>query len=123
MEYIVLSFLLGICAGVGIAYYIVHRIGKMLYDQVEEDLNNKSNDGQINLKIEQHGDILYAFRSDNDEFICQGADLKEIKQQFVSLFPGQIGAMVGSTDELHKKLVEQLKELKNESSSSIRPTP
>ena len=119
MEYIVLSFLLGICAGLGIAYYIANRIGKMLYDRVEEELNNKSNAARIDLKIEQHGEILYAFRSDNDEFICQGADLKEIKQQFVKLFPGQVGSMVGATDELHKKLVEQLKELKNESSSSV----
>lgn len=29
---------------------------------------------QIEIKVEKHGDILYAFRKDNDQFLGQGAD-------------------------------------------------
>ena len=29
---------------------------------------------QIEIKVEKHGDVLYAFRKDNDQFLGQGAD-------------------------------------------------
>jgi len=39
------------------------------------ELEAKANDGleQIEIKVEKHGEVLYAFRKDNDAFLGQGS--------------------------------------------------
>lgn len=126
MEFDFVSFLLGIAVGIGIAYAVVkivaHMVINRLVKAVEEVNSENTESTRINLKVERHGDVLYAFREDNDGFVCQGADLKELKQQFLQKFPNQVGAIVGTTDELHQELVKQLKDAKNESSTGIGST-
>lgn len=34
-----------------------------------------SEEDRIEIKVEKHGGVLYAFRKDNDQFLAQGADL------------------------------------------------
>ena len=123
MEFDFLSFLLGIAAGAGISYAIVWMLGRIIYNRLAEAMEERVEQDEaqrIEMKVEQHGDMLYAFRSDNDGFVCQGTNLQELKQQFTKRFPGYTGALVGKTDELHKELQKQLQEIKNEDSSSIR---
>ena len=126
MNFDLVSFGLGIAVGLGIAYGIVWMLGRALYRRIEaalqeqEQEEKQEKDAQrINMKVEQHGDVLYAFRSDNDGFVCQGADLRELRQQFAQRFPNHTGSVIGKTDELHAELMRQLKEIKNESSTSV----
>ena len=122
MDFDLVSFVLGIGVGIGISYAVVWMLGRMVYrrlvEAVEEHVEEKEAK-RIDMKVEQHGDVLYAFRSDNDGFICQGSNLKELRQQFVKRFPGYTGSVVGKTDELHDELMRQLKEIKNESSTGV----
>lgn len=123
MDFDFLSFLLGIIVGLGIAYCIVYVLGRAIYNRllatVEEEVVKEVDTQRINLKVEKHGNLLYAFREDNDGFVCQGADFNELKQEFVKRFPNKVGAIVGNTDELHNELIEQRKKMLNESSSSV----
>ena len=122
MDFDILSFLLGMAVGLGIAYVIVYQLGKALYRRleaaVEEHVEEQENK-KIDMKVEQHGDMLYAFRSDNDGFVCQGSDLRELRTNFLKRFPGHVGGIIGKTDELHQELQRQLKEIKNESSTGV----
>ena len=125
MEFDFLSFLLGIGVGIGISYLVVWILGRAIYRRLEAALEEKQEETdakRINMKVERHGDLLYAFREDNDGFVCQGTDLKDLKQQFTKRFPGQVGAIVGNTDELHQELVKQLKDAQNESSTGVGST-
>ena len=37
------------------------------------------NDGdRIEIKVERHGEVLYAFRKDNNQFLAQGADIEAL---------------------------------------------
>jgi hypothetical protein len=122
MDFDFFSFLLGALVGTGISYALVWILGRAIYQRlaeaVEENIEEAANH-RIEMKVEQHGNMLYAFRSEDDGFVCQGTNLQELKKQFVQQFPGYTGSMVGKTDELHKELLKQLKEIKNEDSSSI----
>lgn len=129
MSFDFVSFLLGLAVGIGISYLIVKWIGRMIYRRLEEAVasavdqqESETKSTRINMKVERHGDVLYAFREDNDGFVCQGTDLKELKQQFTKRFPGQVGSVVGATDELHHELVKQLKDAQNESSTGVGST-
>lgn len=125
MSFDFLSFLLGIGVGIGISYLVVWLLGRAIYRRLEAALEEKQEETEakrINMKVERHGDLLYAFREDTDGFVCQGADLKDLKKQFTKRFPGQVGAIVGNTDELHQELVKQLKDAQNESSTGVGST-
>ena len=126
MEFDFLSFLLGIAVGIGISYLVVMWIGRTIYNRLkaalEQQPNEETETKRINIKVERHGDVLYAFREDTDGFVCQGNDLAELRKNFLQKFPGQVGAVVGATDELHQELVKQLKDIQNESGTGVGST-
>ena len=125
MDFDFLSFLLGFAVGIGISYFVVWMLGRIVLRRLTAVLEQEQEEKdakRIDIKVEQHGDVLYAFRSDNDGFVCQGADLAELRTNFIKKFPGQMGSVVGATDELHQKLVSQFKDIKNESGTGIGST-
>lgn len=126
MNFDLLSFVLGTAVGIGISYLVVWWLGRMIYRKLEaavaaavDEQQTETKSKRIDIKVEQHGDVLYAFRSDNDGFVCQGGNLAELRKHFLQKFPGQVGSVIGATDELHRELVKQSKEIKNESSTGI----
>lgn len=114
MEFDFLSFWIGIMAGLGMAYGIVHWVGRQLVQRLEaavEEEETKSQIRRIEMKVERHGDVWYAFNATNDDFVCQGVDLKELKTNFIKRFPGYDGAIVDAAKDLQEELIRQKKEL------------
>ena len=108
------SFLFGIIVGLGIAYWLIHWIGKMIFRKLEAAVEaevEQREQGRINMKVERHGNVLYAFDADNNDFVCQGTDLAELKRNFVARFPGRDGSVEGADTELHAELLKQKQEL------------
>ena len=114
MDFDFSSFFVGLIVGLGIAYLVIHQLGKMIYRRleaaVEEQVEAKTDSDRIQMKVEKHGDVIYAFRLDNDDFVCQGADLAELKRNFVARFPGKNGAIVEIPDEMLRKTILAQKE-------------
>lgn len=126
MDYDFSSFLVGMFAGLVLAYIIIHQIGRMIFQRLEaavaaKDAETESNNVPIQMKVEQYGNVIYAFRKDNNDFVCQGTDLEELKKNFVARFPGKNGSIVDPDEVLRKSLLSQKKE-SNENRSSIGPT-
>ena len=119
MDFDFLSFLFGVFVGLVIAYGIIRMLGKMLYHKLvaegviksEAEESGDTDSQRIQMKVEQHGDILYAFRKDNDDFICQGANFEELRANFSKRFPNYTGSVEGSESELHERLLRQKNEL------------
>jgi len=107
------SFFVGVMAGLALAYYIIHQIGRMIFTRLEAavaaELDTKKE--RIEMKVSKLGDIYYAHRADTDDFVCQGADLAELKRRFTERFPGYDGSMVGVSEETHAELLKQKQEL------------
>ena len=117
MEFDFLSFAIGVAVGLFLAYSIVRMLGRLLYNRLvsegvlrseEEESAQKE---RIEMKVSKLGDIYYAHRADNDDFVCQGADLAELKQKFADRFPGHDGSVVGVSEETHAELLKQKQEL------------
>jgi hypothetical protein len=59
-------------------------------EQINADLEkevNADDDGSIEIRIEQHSDVLYAYRKDTEEFIGQGTDREALLARLVDKFP------------------------------------
>jgi hypothetical protein len=53
---------------------------------------------EINIRIEQHKDTLYAYRKDTEEFLGQGTDKDELIERLNSKFPGGARLNVAEQD-------------------------
>jgi hypothetical protein len=107
------SFFVGAMAGLALAYYIIHQIGRMIFTRLEAAVaaQVETKKKRIEMKVSKLGDIYYAHRADNDDFVCQGADLAELKRNFSARFPGHDGSVEGVSEETHAELVKQKQEL------------
>jgi hypothetical protein len=78
----------------GILFYFLVRIliksiltAVVLSVAKEEIEKIKKETEEILLRLEKHGDILYCYRKDNDEFVCQGKTIEEIADLFKKKYP------------------------------------
>jgi hypothetical protein len=120
MEFDTVSFLIGIVGGVVVSYGIIYWISGLLIERLKADETAEfatDDDKRIEMKVERYHEVLYAFRTDNNDFVCQGVDLKELKLHFLQRFPQYEGYIVDTVKELQEELARQDKELTNEISN------
>ncbi len=60
-------------------------------DQIAE---LKQAEEEVLLKLEKHGDMLYCYRKDNDEFIGQAKSLEELADLYKKKYPNQNGRIL-----------------------------
>lgn len=67
----------------------IERVLKKYQKEIELSDSNStvSEKNAEELKVEKHGDQLFLYTKDNDEFISQGADLKEALERAEKRFP------------------------------------
>jgi len=93
------EFWTGFCTGI-IVWYLVRWFIKQIIvmlvlsiakDKIEE---LKASEQEILLKLEKHGDMLYCYRKDNDEFIGQAKTLEELANIYKKKYPHQNGRIL-----------------------------
>ena len=68
--------------------WLVLRIAK------EKIAELKAEEDEVLLKLEKHGDMLYCYRKDNDEFIGQAKTLEELADMFKKKYPNNDGRIL-----------------------------
>lgn len=131
-----IDLLLAFVAGGGVAVWIMtilvrrwaDRLRSLLKQALEEEIDKSSttkiklNDNMIPLTVEVENNLYYCYNSNTNQFVCQGANIKEIIDQFQQRFPG-LNAFFDSGDEAAlTTLRQQLKE-NRESNNSIGSAP
>ncbi len=107
MEFDIFTFLCGVGLGAFAGYRIADHIHKSILpdlfhragvtpeklERVMEELKKEigqeeetESGTEINIKVEQHGEQIYVFRKDNDEFLGQGRNYDEILKILQSKF-------------------------------------
>ena len=73
--------------------------------------------------VEEDAGQLYFYRETDRQFLCQGADLMEIRKRFNDMYPEKIAYLAGGDPALIERLKAELKNLKeqekNEGSISV----
>ena len=93
MEFLILfgAIIVGFLAGWNAREaYAVRRVHQIL-DQLEqvEDLDEEEAQTPDKIRLELHGNVIYAYTVDNDTFIAQGASLEELDAAVQARFPGK----------------------------------
>ena len=101
-----------------IARRIEARIESRMVEEVSEIAQDLEAEKLIALTVEVDGDQFLCYNAQTMSFVCQGRDLKEIRERFRERFPSKSAAIYNGDESAVKVLRTQLKEL-NENSRSV----
>ncbi len=130
MEYdittLVANILIGLGLGIGLVVFWVWRTVRRFEDDlrglVRETIKEVEAD-MVGIVVEEDAGQLYFYRETDRQFLCQGADLMEIRKRFNELYPEKIAFLAGGDPALIERLRTELKNLKeqekNEGSISV----
>ena len=68
--------------------------------RMREKIRDEQGIVELEVKIEQHGDVFYLYRKDTDEFIVQGRSLEEIQPVLLKRF-GSVRLVADKADSGH----------------------
>lgn len=114
------GFLLGILTGVIFSFILLYLYIRNLIKKVVSEIDlhiDQVKDKLIPVFIEKVDGQLYCYNEKDKQFICQGADILEIKAAFEKRFPDKTAYLASGEAELVKELQKQLQEI-NEVSPS-----
>ena len=88
---IAIVFYLGYIVGEAVAMYRLHRVMRNLAEsmginveqelaKMKEDISDVKVVKLINLETETHGDMIYLFDKEHNDFICQAKSVEELAQ-------------------------------------------
>ena len=99
-----------------IARRIEARIEARMVEEVSEIAQDLEAEKLIALTVEVDGDQFLCYNAQTMSFVCQGRDLKEIRERFRERFPSTSAAIYNGDESAVKVLRTQLNELKKEKS-------
>ena len=99
-----------------IARRIEARIKARMVEEVSEIAQDLEAEKLIALTVEVDGDQFLCYNAQTMSFVCQGRDLKEIRERFRERFPSKSAAIYNGDESAVKVLRTQLKELNKEKS-------
>jgi hypothetical protein len=73
----------------------------------------------IALTVEVDDDQYFCYNSITKDFVCQGSNLKEIRERFRARYPDKDAAIYDGDESAVAALKSQLKELKKQNENSI----
>jgi hypothetical protein len=117
---LVANILIGIGLGIGAVvlyvWFIIQRFHNDLEGMVRETLD-EVRASLVGLIIEQDGEMLYAYRETDRQFLCQGADIAEIRRKFQEQYPDKTAYLSGGDPALLERLKAELSKLKEQEKS------
>ena len=73
----------------------------------------------IALTVEHENGQYYCYNSITNDFVCQGSDLKEIREKFKARYPNKDAAIYNGDESAVATLKSQLKDLKASNENSV----
>ena len=107
-----MEIILGIMIGMGITGLLMYLYIRGLVRQVMSELDahiEKAASNLMPVTVERENGVLFCYNKEDNQFICQGATLAEIREAFKSRFPDKTAYLDGGDPELVEELRAELK--------------
>lgn len=78
----------------------------------QQILQERLQDQPVRLSVEQMGDMLYCWDAATKDFVCQGRNIEELRQNFSLRYPNRNAAIAQGPEDLIDALRQQLQTLK-----------
>lgn len=91
------GFWIGVCSYILFAWVLnrlmIKLITKIVINHIKEEQENNTKE-EVLLTLEKHGDVLYCYRKDNNQFVGQAKTIEEIADIFTKRFPNYSGRIL-----------------------------
>lgn len=101
---ILLGIIIGMALTAGLVYLYIRGLVREVIADVSKAVEHVK-EQFVPITVERVGDNIFCYNQDNNEFICQGATVAEIREAFGKRFPDKTAYLAGGDDDL----VEELK--------------
>ena len=99
--------------------WLIHRFSQELTEELSSVGQALDEERLIALTVEHEHDQYFCYNSVTNDFVCQGRDLKEIRERFRERYPNKDAAIYDGDKTAVATLKSQLKELKKQNENSI----
>ena len=99
--------------------WLMHRLARGLGEELNAVGQALDEERLIALTVEQEHDQYFCYNSVTNDFVCQGRDLKEIRERFRARYPDKDAAIYDGDRTAVATLKSQLKDLKAKNENSI----
>jgi len=110
MDYVVV-FILGMAATMLILKWTVRRaIDRITAQMVREDGPNEGTN--IELKLEFDQNTYFTYNTVNNQFVCQGSSVQQLRERLSEMFPGQTATIVEGDPVILAAMKQELERTK-----------
>ena len=99
--------------------WLIYRFSRELSEELTSVGQALDEERLIALTVEQQHDQYFCYNSVTNDFVCQGRDLKEIRERFRERYPNKDAAIYDGDRTAVATLKSQLDELKKQNENSI----
>lgn len=121
MEHDITNLVIGLLIGTGLGILAVVLYGWFLISRINRNLDNMVRETLqevkatlVGLIIEEDGGQLYAYRETDRQFLCQGANIAEIRKKFSEQYPDKTAYLSGGDPALVERLKTELAQIKEQ---------
>ena len=76
------------------------------------DLEDTAQDNSIRLKLEFDQDTYFTYNVDNNQFVCQGSSVQQLRERLSEMFPGQTATIVEGDPVILAAMQKELEQIK-----------
>jgi hypothetical protein len=105
------SIIIGILIGAALAVLLIYLYIRGLVHQVMAELDahiERAASTLMPVIVERMNGVIFCYSKEDNQFICQGATLAEVRAAFKARFPDKIAYLDGGDEALVKELREEL---------------
>ena len=99
--------------------WLLRRLSQGLGEELNSVGQALDEERLIALTVEVDHDQYFCYNSITKDFVCQGRDLKEIRERFRARYPDKDAAIYDGDESAVATLKSQLKDLKKQNENSI----
>jgi hypothetical protein len=105
------AIIIGILIGAALAVLLIYLYVRGLIHEVVAELDAQIERAAGTLMpviVERMNGVIFCYSKEDNQFICQGATLAEVRAAFKARFPDKTAYLDGGDEELVKELREEL---------------
>lgn len=93
MDYLV-TFVLGMITSMLILRWAMRRAIDRIVGKIDQELAATEIDAGPKLKVELDQNIYFTYNTANNQFVCQGSSVQQLRERLSEMFPGQTATIV-----------------------------
>lgn len=104
---IVIGILIGAALAILLIYLYIRGLVRQVMSEIDDHIERAAST-LMPVKVERHNGQIFCYGKEDNQFICQGDTLAEVRAAFKARFPDKTAYLDGGDEELVKELREEL---------------